>query len=158
MSPRDRRLAETIPAERSILVDTSVVLAYLGGGEETTDLAREIFDSFAATGRNPTALSAITVAEILVRPFRLGPARTGMAEGFLRYFGNLRVVDVTYDIAREAARICAESDLAMPEALIAASAAAVGNVDVLVTNDRSWPARLAPVMPEIKIVVLSELV
>ena len=76
MSAPADRLAEAIAPDRSILVDTSVVLAYLGGGEETSDLARTLFDSFAASGRNPTALPAITVAEILVRPFRPGPARS----------------------------------------------------------------------------------
>lgn len=154
MSPRADRLAQAIPAESSILVDSSVVLAYVVGGERTSELATQLFDTFAATGRNPTALSAVTVAEILVRPFRTGPAAVSTAEGFLRHFGDLRLIDVTYLVAREAARIRAETDLPMPDALIAASAA-IGDVDFLVTNDRSWPTRLGPVMPNVEVVVLS---
>ena len=93
------------------------MLAYLAGGEKATDLAVQLFDAFVATGRNTAAISAITVAEILVRPFRRGPAAVATAEGFLRHFGDLRLIDVTYDIAREGARIRAETDLPMPDAL-----------------------------------------
>ena len=156
MSGRAGRLAEAIPAEASILVDTSVVLAYMAGGERTSGLATQLFDAYTATGRNPTALSAVTVAEILVRPFRVGVAAVATAEGFLRHFGNLRLIDVTYAVAREAARIRAETDLAMPDALIAASAA-VGDVDLLVTNDHSWTARLQSAVPGLGVVVLSDL-
>ena len=157
MSRRVDRLAVAIPADRSILVDTSVVLSYVAGGERTTDLATQLFDAFTATGRNPTAISAVTVAEILVRPFRAGAPAVSIAEGFLRHFGDLRLIDVTYLVAREAARIRAQTDLPMPDALIAASAA-VAEVDVLVTADRSWATHLKPVLPGVDVLVLSGLV
>ncbi len=131
------------------------MLAYLGGGERISALATELFDSFAATGRNPTTVSAVTAAELLVRPFRRGPASVATAESFLRHFGDLRVIDVSYTVAREAARIRAATELPMPDALIAASAS-VENVDVLVTNDRAWPERLSPLMPDVAIVVLDD--
>jgi predicted nucleic acid-binding protein len=154
--PHDR-LERAIPPGGSVLVDTSVVLSYLGGGETTSDLARQLFDSFAATGRNPTSFSNVTVAEILVRPFRRGTAAVATAEGFLRHFGDLHVIDVTYEVAREAARIRALTDLAMPDALIVGSASVTGTA-IVVTNDRSWPARLAPVLPGLSVVVLTDLV
>ena len=156
MSPRVDRLAAAIPAERSILVDTSVVLAYVAGGEPTSELATQLFDAFAATGRNPTAISAVTVAEMLVRPFRAGAPAVSMAEGFLRHFGDLRLIDVTYVVAREAARIRADTDLAMPDALIAASAV-LGEVDILVTNDSSWATQLKSVLPGVELITLSAL-
>jgi len=134
-------------------VDTSVVLAYLAGGEKATDLAVQLFDAFVATGRNAAAVSAVTVAEILVRPFGRGLAAVATAEGFLRHFGDLRLIDVTYDIAREGARIRAETDLSMPDALIVASAC-VAEIEVLVTNDHGWRSRLAAVLPELDVVVL----
>ena len=34
--------------------------------------------------------------------------------------------------------------------------AAVGQVDLLVTNDRSWPAKLASVVPNVAILLLAE--
>jgi uncharacterized protein len=154
----DRRagLEAAIEPGRSVLVDTSVVLAYVGGAEVTSDLARQLFDAFAATGRNPTSLSAVTVAELLVRPFRRGPTAVSTVEGFLRHFGDLRLVDVTYAVAREAARIRAATDLPMPDALIVASAS-MTDTDLLVTNDRAWPARLRPLLPDLPVVVLTDM-
>lgn len=157
MTERRRPLTEAIAPGQSILVDTSVVLAYLAGGEKATVLAVELFDSFVATGRNAAALSAITVAEILVRPFRHGPATVATAEGFLRHFGDLRLIDVTYDIAREGARIRASTDLPMPDALIVASAS-LAEVDLLVTNDHDWSSRLAEALPDLDVVVLDAFV
>ena len=153
MKERGDPLADAIAPGRSILVDTSVVLAYLAGGEKATDLAVQLFDAFVATGRNTAALSAVTVAEILVRPFGRGPAAVATAEGFLRHFGDLHLIDVTYDVAREGARIRAETDLPMPDALIVASAS-VAEIEVLVTNDLDWRRRLAEALPDLDVVVL----
>ena len=127
-----------------------------GGGEATSDLARQLFDGFTSPGRNPTSLSTVTVAELLVRPFRRGAPAVATAEGFLRHFADLRLVDVTYDVAREAARIRAATDLPMPDALIIASAVTT-DVDLIVTNDRAWPSRLRPVLPDLSVVVLADL-
>ena len=153
MKKRRDSLAEAIAPGRSILVDTSVVLAYLAGGEKATHLAVQLFDAFVATGRNTAALSAVTVAEILVRPFGRGPAAVATAEGFLRHFGDLRLIDVTYGVAREGARIRAETDLPMPDALIVASAS-VAEIEVLITNDHDWSGRLAQALPDLDVVVL----
>jgi predicted nucleic acid-binding protein len=154
--PRDS-LTDAIAPGQSILVDTSVVLAYLAGGEKATELAVQLFDAFVATGRNTAALSAVTVAEILVRPFGRDSAAVATAEGFLRHFGDMRLIDVTYDIAREGARIRAETDLPMPDALIVSSAS-VAEIEVLVTNDHGWSSRLAAVLPELNVVVLDAFV
>ncbi len=133
------RLATALPAGASLLIDTSVVLAYLTGTELTSPDATELFDSFIANGRNPAALSTVTVQEILVRPFRRGSAAVATAEGFLRHFAEIRIVDVSYEIAREAARIRSVTELRTPDALIIATAV-VTEVEVVVTNDLSWQA------------------
>ena len=124
-----------------MLIDTSVVLAYLAGGEPASQEAEELFDGLGATGRNRASLSAVTVAEILVRPFRTGEAVVAIAEGFLRHFADLRIVPIDYQVAREGARIRASTNLPMPDALIIASARA-GDADVLITGDRSWRTKL----------------
>ena len=129
-------LAEAIPPGASLLIDTSVALAYLTGTEPVSPAATRLFDEFVATGRDRAALSVVTVGEILVRPFRTGPAAVAIAEGFLRHFGEIELVAVDYAIAREAADIRARTGLRMPDALILSSALARA-VDMLVTNDRS---------------------
>lgn len=144
-----------IPAGSSVLADTSVVLAYLTGTEPVSPLATELFDAFVASGRNPASLSMVTVEEILVRPFRRGPAAVATAEGFLRHFAEIRLIDVRYEIAREAARIRAATGLRTPDALIVASAL-VAEVDIVVTNDQSWPALTKAFAPRLEVLVLTD--
>ena len=149
-------LGSVIPPGASLLVDTSVALAYLTGTEPTSSLAEQLFDSFVATGRNAASLSVITVQEILVRPFRSGMAAVATAEGFLRHFAEIRLVEVTYDIAREAARIRATTGIRAPYALIIATAL-VSEIDVLVTNDRSWHVRSDTIAPGLTICLLADM-
>jgi predicted nucleic acid-binding protein len=157
MTARRRRdLADRIDPGASLLIDTSVVLAYLAGGEPTSQAATELFDSMLATGRNRASLSMVTVAEILVRPFRRSQIAVATAEGFLQHFADIRLVPVTNDIAREAARLRAVAELRMPDALIVASALVAG-VDAIVTNDRSWRSRLSEQVPEATIIELDEI-
>lgn len=142
------------PGER-LLVDTSVVLAYLTGNEPMSRSATDLFDGCIATGRNAAVLSAVSVAELLVRPFARGPGAVATIEGFLRHFGGVRVVDVTYDIAREAARLRAATGLPTPDALIVATALLEG-VDRVVTSDGAWRTRLADVVPDLAVITLGD--
>jgi predicted nucleic acid-binding protein len=139
-------LEAAIPVGAALVVDTSVAIAYLTGTEPTSRVATQLFDVFVSTGRNLASLSMVTVGEILVHPFRRGPAAVATAEGFLRHFAEIRLVDVSYDIAKEAARIRATTNLRTPDALIIATAV-VSEADVLVTNDGSWAAVMPAVAP-----------
>jgi len=132
-----------------------VVLAYLTGSEPTSPLAEQVLDAFVATGRNPTAVSTVTVLEALVRPFRAGPTAVATAEGFLNYFGDIALVEVDYDVAREAARIRAVVGIRTPDALIVATAIVRGT-DIIVTNDRSWTAALQAIDGGPRLVVLAD--
>ena len=148
-------LEAAIPAGTSLLVDTSVALAYLTGTEPTSSAAERVFDAFVATGRNPAAMSTVTVQEILVGPFRHGAAAVATAEGFLRHFAEIRLVEVTYEIAREAARLRAVAGLRTPDALIVATAI-VTDADILLTNDRSWRAAVEAAVPSLRLCLLSD--
>jgi predicted nucleic acid-binding protein len=150
------RLDAAIPAGASLLVDTSVALAYLTGTERTSRLATELFDAFVARGRNPAALSVVSVQEILVRPFRRGPGAVAVADGFLRHFAQLRLIDVDYAIAREAARIRAASGIRAPDALIIATASVAG-IEIVVTNDRSWRPAVESNVPGLQTCLLADL-
>ncbi len=129
-------LEKRIPPGAALLIDTSVVLAYLVGTEQISLAATQLFDAFVATGRNPASISTVTCAEILVRPFQHGPSAVATAEGFLRHFDALGLADIDYDTAREAARIRATTGLRMPDALIVATAV-VRASDILCTVDRA---------------------
>jgi predicted nucleic acid-binding protein len=151
---RPGQLAEAVPPGASLLIDSSVVLSYLTGAEASSARAEELFDAYIATGRNPASLSMVTVAEILVRPFRRGPAAVATAEAFLQHFADIRLVPVTYDVAREGARLRASTDLPMPDALIIASGLVVG-ADAIVTDDRTWRMRLRDAVPNLQIIQLT---
>jgi len=132
-------LERAVPPAALIALDASTTLAYLVGSEAASPAATWIFDGCLSTGRNPGLLSTLTAAELFVRPFRSGGAAIGTVEGFLRFFGAIRVADVTYPIAREGARIRASTGLALPDAIVIATAIEHG-AGLLATNDRKWPA------------------
>ena len=132
-------LERAIAPAALIALDASATLAYLVGSEAVSPAATWIFDGCLSTGRNPGLLSTLTAAELLVRPFRAGDAAMATVEGFLRFFASLRLADVTYPIAREAARIRAEIGMSMPDAIVIATAME-GGANLVVTNDRRWPA------------------
>lgn len=149
----ERRLEAAIEPGAALLLDTSVVIAYLTGGERVSPLAEQVFDAFLASGRNVGAISSVTAGEVLVRPFRFGAAAVATAEGFLAHFADMRLVPVDYPIVREAARTRAATGLAMPDAIVIASAL-VSGFDVLVTNDGRWRSPLEAVAPELRLCVL----
>lgn len=121
-----------------LVVDTSAILAYLDGTERVSGAAAVVFDRLIATGRNSAVISAVSVTEVLVRPLRAGStSATGTVDAFLRSFPNLSIEPVTYQIAREAARIRAATALRTPDALILATSAVVGS-PIVVANDDRW--------------------
>ena len=148
-------LDAAIPSGATLLLDTSVVLAYLSGAEPASSGAAVVIDGFVAKGRNPAIVSTITVTEALVRPMRAGSASAArIIEDFLLHFPNLRVDSVTVAIAREAARIRAESAAPTPDALILATALAA-SAAVVVSGDRRWTAIARSAGLPIEVVILS---
>lgn len=135
-------LESALPAGAPLLLDSSVVLAYLAGEEAASPLAVHVIDVLVQPGRNRAILSAVTAGEVLVRPFALGGRAVAFAELFLRHFRNLSVADVTYGIAREAARLRATTRLPMADSLILATAVELG-IRHVVANDDRWPAIVA---------------
>ncbi|HEY8438200.1 MAG TPA: PIN domain-containing protein [Candidatus Limnocylindrales bacterium] len=122
----------------TLLVDTSAVLAYLSGAEPTSAAAASILDGMVASGRNAAAISAVTVTESLVRPYRAGSDQAvALVEAFLQHFSNLRVEPVTFAVGRTAARIRATTSAPTPDALILATGVVAG-ASVAVANDGRW--------------------
>lgn len=148
-------LESALPAGVPLLLDSSVVLAYLAGNEAASPLAAHVIDALVQPGRNHATLSAVTAADVLVRPFAVGGRAVAVGELFLRHFPNLDVAEVTYGIAREAARLRAETRLPMADALILASAVALG-IRHVVANDDRWPAAVAAALPEISLCHLGD--
>lgn len=148
-------LERIAPGER-LLLDSSVLAAYLDGGERTSVLAIELLDELVASGRNPAIVSMVSVLETLIRPLRRLPEAHATVLAFYRDFPNLVAAPVDLDVAAEAANLRVAFGLAAPDALIAATGLAAG-VALLVTNDRAWAGRLAPLRDRAGVIVLGDL-
>lgn len=170
----DSALERQIAAGSVIVLDSSAVLAYLDGGEQISGVATHVIDRLVRSGRNSGLISAVTVTEILVRPFRLTkPAQAGetgtaehdpgepetisTVEDFLRNFPNLTIIPVDYAVAREAARIRALTGIRTADALVMATAG-VSGASVLVGNDERWMSAVDKLAARFALCVLSDYV
>ena len=150
-------LADRLPAGDRVLLDSSVLAAYLDGSERTSPLATELLDDLVRSGRNPAVVSMVSVMETLIRPLRRLPAAHATVLAFSREFPNLVAAPVDLDVAAEAANLRVVFGLSAPDALIAATGLAAG-VSHLVTNDRAWLTRLARLRHRAGVLVLGDLV
>jgi predicted nucleic acid-binding protein len=87
-------------------------------------------------------VSSVSVAELLIEPFRAGPAAVSAVDGFLRQ-PRLGIVELDDAIARTAAQLVARSRVGrLPDAVIAATSLEYRLP--LVTGDRRLARALAP--------------
>ena len=149
-------LNRAIGAGSVVVLDTSAVLAYLDGSEATSPAATDVLDELIQAGRNKGLISAVTVTEAMVRPFRLASAPAiATAETFLGMFPNLQVVSIDFAIAREAARVRALTGLATPDCLVISTAIVMG-ADVIVANDESWRVALGKLGDPVRLCLLAD--
>jgi len=148
-------LLRAIAAGDRLLLDTTVLAAFLDAADATHPVARYVLRELVWTGRNPAVVSMITVMEILVRPLRASPPGHHTVLAFLRAHPNLECVPVDLQVAQEAAHLRAAEKLAPPDALIVGTAIAT-QVRHLVTNDHAWAARLVTLAGRITVVQTSD--
>jgi predicted nucleic acid-binding protein len=139
-----------------LLLDTSALIAYLSGSEAVSPAARAIIDGLVATGRNPGVISAISVAELMVRPMRQMAELPPPLRSFLLGFPGITVRSTDFLVAVEAARIRALTGASLPDALIAATAT-LSSCRWLITNDQVLRDRLRELEWQTEVLLLSEL-
>jgi predicted nucleic acid-binding protein len=101
----------------------------------------QLFDA-VESGDLGCIVSAVSVAELLIEPFRVGPAAVSAVDGFLRQPA-LGIVELDGSIARTAAELVARARVdRLPDAVIAATSLEYGLP--LVTGDRRLARALAP--------------
>lgn len=148
-----RSLEDIVEDGDRLLLDTTVLAAFLDAGEATHPIAVHILTDLVASGRNPAIVSMVTVMEILVRPLRMTPPRHRTVLAFLRSHPHLDCVPVDLQVAQDAAHLRADG-MKPPDALIVATALA-SQVRHVVTNDREWSARLSAMQGRLNVVQLS---
>ena len=148
-------LERAIPDGDRLLLDSTILIAYLNGGEPVSPLATHVVDEFVRPGRNAAIVSMVTVMEVLVRPLRLGPGESYRhVMDFLTRFPNLRPLPVDLAVAQEAASLRATHRFSPPDALVIATGI-VAQVGHLVTNDRDWLPKLRPLASRVMVCTLA---
>lgn len=137
-----------------LLLDTTVLAAFLDASENTHEVAVHILDDLVASGRNPAVVSMVTVMEILVRPMKMTPPGHRTVLAFLRSHPNLDCAPVDLQVAQDAAHLRADKNMKPPDALIIATGLA-GQVRHVVTNDHNWSTKLARMQDRLNVVQLS---
>lgn len=138
-----------------IALDTSVVLAASDSGDPRRDCARWLLDEIERGRFGFAVISALTVAEALVRPAASSLHETVSAQTALRNYPNLTTAPFDFDIAVEAAHVRAVTKLKMPDAIVLATAIA-HQVEAIVHADRDWISKAQPYALSLKIVYLGE--
>lgn len=114
------------------LLDSSIVIGALNRHDALHEAASRAVR--AERDRHALAISALTYAEILVGPLRAGGRAVAVVE---RFAAQVRIVDLSPDIARLAAELRAARGLKLPDAVIVATGLRLG-VDVILTADARW--------------------
>jgi len=146
-------LEATIDAGTRLVLDSSVLIAYLAADEAASPVARVVIDEYVRGDRNDAVLSAIAAGEILVRPHREGTARSVAFE--ILDMPGLTIRSVDFLVAAEAARMRAESSLRLPDAIVLATGIMAG-ATCLVTNDRVLAAAAPAMAPGLRVCLLSD--
>ena len=117
-------------------MDTSALVYFLQGVQPYLRVLLPLFDR-VRDGHAIMLISAISEAELLVRPVRDGNEQAvEKIEDFLSEDG-IYVVDVSRGIARRAARLRPVNKISIADAVIMATAVETGS-DLLVGNDKRW--------------------
>ena len=114
------------------LLDSSIVVGALNRHDALHEAASRAVR--AERGRHALAISALTHAEILVGPLRAGGGAVAVVE---RFAAQVRIVDLSPDIARLAAELRVARGLKLPDAVIVATGLRLG-ADVILTADARW--------------------
>lgn len=133
MGVRAARFRSRFESGSSVLIDTAPLIYHLEDLEPWSELTTIAFDLIASEHVSGV-ISAISVAELLVKPFQDPAGRVQSVERFLLSIPNVTIAGVDYEVARKAAELRARSRLRTPDALLVATAIVLG-IDLLLTND-----------------------
>ena len=129
-------------------VDTAVFIYFIEENERFLPAIAPVFGA-ADSGKLQLVVSALTLLEVLVVPYRAGDAALAQRyEAVLTRSRSVRMIDLTRDHLRLAAQLRAATGVATPDALQFAASLA-GGCSAFLTNDRRLPT-----VPGLRIVQL----
>jgi predicted nucleic acid-binding protein len=113
------------------VLDTSVVIATLNRDDALHNAASRAV--VAERDRNALAISALTYAELLAGPLRAGGRALEVVE---RFAAQVRIIDLSPEIARRAAEERVARGLKLADAVIVATG--LLHADLILTADARW--------------------
>ncbi|MCI5141075.1 MAG: type II toxin-antitoxin system VapC family toxin [Candidatus Electrothrix sp. ATG1] len=134
-----------------IALDTAPLIYFIEEHPTYCPVVEPFFEQLDK-GAVQVVTSVITLTEVLVKPLRDGDAQ--LAEQYrdiLLNVDGLTTMEVSPDVAEEAARLRSQYSLRTPDAIQIATARHVG-ASALLTNDIRWPA-----LPDLHILTLDRL-
>lgn len=123
-----------VPEGAVLLVDTAPIIYVLESRSTLSARFERVFE-LQEQGRVSLAVTTVTVAEVLTGPLSAG--EEALARRYRAVLDTWHVVDLTAEIAEQAARLRARLKLKLPDAVQLASALAI-NAHALVTHDRDF--------------------
>jgi len=145
-------LETALQGVRRISLDTTIFLSQASPTDPRQGCAQWVIDQIHA-GRFECVISAVSVAELLVRPSAADLMQAMAAQTALRQFPHLRVQDFTLDLAVDAAHVRAVTKLKLPDAIVLATALA-NRIEAIVHADDEWDVKARPYASAIKLVNL----
>ena len=117
-----------------VVVDTAPLIYILEDHPRFAPRFQGLFEA-VDRGQLQVAVSTVSVAELLVGPFKEG--KDALAKRYEKALANFELIAVSSEIAVTAARLRASTGLRLPDALQAATALESGAA-ALVTHDRDF--------------------
>jgi predicted nucleic acid-binding protein len=134
-------------------LDTAIFIYHFEGHATYLPLTRVILE-VVQSGQCTALVSTVAIMELTVQAWRVHRADIARQyEVLLANFPHIKLVDVTRDVARQAARLRATYNLRPADALQVASAL-VNGATLWVSNDK----QLTRLEPELEVLILDEFV
>ena len=146
-------LQQRLEAHQLIGLDTTIFIYHFEANQKYLPLTRSIL-RYIESGQGNGIISTVVLMELTVHPWRINRGDVARQyEALLVNFPNLKLVDVTREVARQAAQLRAKYNLRPADALQVATAM-VNRATVWVSNDK----QLKRLEPAIKVIVLEDFV
>lgn len=142
---------DALKGSKRIALDTACIIYFIEDHPKYADIVEEVLICIARQDIQ-TLTSVVTLAEVLVKPFKLGDqAAEDNYRDFLQNRDDMLLIPLNEVIAERAAALRAKYGLKLPDAFQIATAIA-SNCDAFLTNDLGVKR-----VTEIRILVLDEL-
>jgi predicted nucleic acid-binding protein len=139
-----------------VLLDSSTLIAFHTPSEVAHSLADHVLRRIERDADSLRGYySAISAAELLVRPIRTGREEFTSMHSFLAEYPHLALLPVDMTVAVQAASLRATTGLPLPDAVVVASGLLAG-CEAIITNDARWKRRGEPLFRQFRWLYLGD--